>query len=62
MPLYGPPMMQLLIPRAHLVWIERCGHLPMIERPAIYHRLLRLFLTTDGAHEQTQSLWLPFVD
>jgi len=68
MPQYGPPIMQLLIPRAHLVWIERCGHLPMIERPAIYHRLLRLFLTANGSQDQDQdhgknhTLWLPFLD
>ncbi|WP_129633358.1 alpha/beta fold hydrolase [Candidatus Oscillochloris fontis] len=33
-----------MIPTCRLVWIERCGHLPMIERPDVYHSLLAEFL------------------
>lgn len=44
MPPAGTPFAAQLVPNCRLVWIERCGHLPMIERPAIYHRLLRTFL------------------
>jgi pimeloyl-ACP methyl ester carboxylesterase len=44
MPTVGTPYLASLIPDQRLHWIERCGHLPMLERPAIYHRLLRQFL------------------
>lgn len=44
MPPPGAPEVARLIPNCRLSWIERCGHLPMIERPAIYHRLLTEFL------------------
>jgi pimeloyl-ACP methyl ester carboxylesterase len=44
MPSPGVPEVARLVPNCRLVWIERCGHLPMIERPAIYHRLLHEFL------------------
>lgn len=44
MPEYGPPMVAKLIPGSRMVWIENCGHLPMIERPQTYHRVIRSFL------------------
>ncbi len=47
MPLYGPPLVAKRISTGRIVWIERCGHLPMMERPAIYHRILQEFLTND---------------
>ncbi len=44
MPTTGTPKVAELIPQSRLVWIERCGHLPMIERPDVYHSLLADFL------------------
>jgi pimeloyl-ACP methyl ester carboxylesterase len=44
MPPAGTPVAAKLIPGARLEWIERCGHLPMIERPEEYLRVLRGFL------------------
>ncbi len=44
MPDYGPPTVARYIPNSRLHWIENCGHLPMIERPQMYHHLLRQFL------------------
>jgi pimeloyl-ACP methyl ester carboxylesterase len=44
MPTAGTPTVANLISGSRLVWIERCGHLPMIERPEEYHRLLADFL------------------
>ncbi|WP_129670588.1 alpha/beta fold hydrolase [Candidatus Chloroploca sp. Khr17] len=44
MPPSGTPEVARLIADSRLVWIERCGHLPMIERPKVYHRVLREFL------------------
>lgn len=32
------------VPDCHVRWIEECGHLPMVEKPAEYHALLRDFL------------------
>ncbi|NTU85159.1 MAG: alpha/beta hydrolase [Chloroflexales bacterium] len=46
MPPPGTPEVARLVPDSRLAWIERCGHLPMIERPDVYHRLLREFLDT----------------
>lgn len=45
MPAYGPPTLARLIPDSSLHWIENCGHIPMIERPHIYHQILHDFLT-----------------
>jgi pimeloyl-ACP methyl ester carboxylesterase len=50
MPPAGTPEVARLIPGSRLVWIERCGHLPMIERPEVYHARLRSFL--DGPPPQ----------
>lgn len=47
MPDYGPPMVADLLPDSRMFWIENCGHLPMIERPQMYHWLLRQFLTSE---------------
>lgn len=44
MPPSGTPEVARLAPNSRLVWIERCGHLPMVERPDEYHRLVREFL------------------
>jgi pimeloyl-ACP methyl ester carboxylesterase len=46
MPPRGTPEVARLIPDSRLVWIERCGHLPMVERPDEYHSALRAFLDT----------------
>lgn len=35
------------LPESHLVWMEDCGHVPMIERPHIYNCLLRHFIEGD---------------
>jgi pimeloyl-ACP methyl ester carboxylesterase len=32
------------LPRARLDVIKRCGHLPMVEKPETFHRLLYDFL------------------
>lgn len=45
MPPSGVPIVAQLIPKCRLEWIEHCGHLPMIERPSVYHKLIRSFLT-----------------
>jgi pimeloyl-ACP methyl ester carboxylesterase len=50
MPPSGTPFVAELVPDCRLHWIERCGHLPMIERPQIYHRLLRRFLDQELPH------------
>jgi pimeloyl-ACP methyl ester carboxylesterase len=44
MPPRGTPEVARLVPDSRLLWIERCGHLPMIERPDEYHAALRDFL------------------
>lgn len=36
-----------LVPHCRLVWIDHCGHLPMIEQPEEYHQLVRQFLTEE---------------
>ncbi len=44
MPAYGPPTVANLIRNSRLAWIDSCGHLPMVERPQVYHHILREFL------------------
>jgi pimeloyl-ACP methyl ester carboxylesterase len=44
MPPAGTPEVARLIPDSRLVWLERCGHLPMIEHPERYHQIMRTFL------------------
>jgi pimeloyl-ACP methyl ester carboxylesterase len=34
-----------LLPHAELTWVEHCGHVPMMEHPAEFNRLLKIFLT-----------------
>lgn len=34
-----------LVPENRLVWIDNCGHLPMIEQAEEYHHIVRNFLT-----------------
>lgn len=47
MPGYGASLVAQRIPQSRLAWIERCGHLPMAERPTVYHQLLQEFLHHD---------------
>lgn len=44
MPPPGVEVVAQLIPGCELIWIDQCGHIPMIEQRAEYHRLLRAFL------------------
>lgn len=44
MPPAGVPVVARLVPDCRLVWIERCGHVPMVEKPEEYHQLVRTFL------------------
>lgn len=50
MPIHGPPHIAKKVPGGQIIWIEECGHLPMIERPDVYHTLVRSFL--NGGHPQ----------
>lgn len=43
MPQYGVVAVQQRIPDCQLVWIDQCGHVPMIEKPDEYHRILHQF-------------------
>jgi pimeloyl-ACP methyl ester carboxylesterase len=36
------------IPNSRLVIFDRCGHVPMAERPVRFNRLLESFLAEDG--------------
>jgi pimeloyl-ACP methyl ester carboxylesterase len=44
MPPAGAPEVARLIPDSRLFWIEKCGHLPMIEHPEQYNQIVRDFL------------------
>jgi pimeloyl-ACP methyl ester carboxylesterase len=44
MPPSGAPEVARLIPDSRLFWIDKCGHLPMIEHPEQYNRIVRDFL------------------
>jgi pimeloyl-ACP methyl ester carboxylesterase len=44
MPPAGAPEVVRLIPDSRLFWLEKCGHLPMIEHPERYNQLVREFL------------------
>ncbi len=50
MPPAGTPRVAELLPNSRLIWIERCGHLPMIERPVLYQRVLDQFLQDKELH------------
>ena len=43
-PLSHGEFLRTIMPRARLDVIERCGHLPMVEKPETFHRLLYDFL------------------
>lgn len=44
MPQYGVPTLKQIIPDCRLVWIDHCGHLPMLEKPTEYHQVVQEFL------------------
>ena len=47
-PLQRGEALRTALPRARLDVIERCGHLPMVEKPETFHRLLDGFLMGVG--------------
>lgn len=48
-------MFRDLMPRAELKWIDRCGHAPMMERPALFARHLNEFLSQPDAETPTEK-------
>jgi pimeloyl-ACP methyl ester carboxylesterase len=59
MPRHGPATVSQLIPNSRLVWIEQCGHLPMVERPDVYHWIVRDFLFKDLPEHVGQPTYHP---
>src|SRR5262249_13309600 len=49
-PLQHGEALRSALPRARLDVLERCGHLPMVEKPETFHRLLYDFLV--GVEEE----------
>jgi pimeloyl-ACP methyl ester carboxylesterase len=49
-PLYHGEVLRAALPHARLDVIDRCGHLPMVEKPETFHRLLYDFLV--GVEEE----------
>lgn len=45
MPTSGVEVAARMMPNCRLAWIDRCGHVPMVEQPIAYHQALRDFLT-----------------
>jgi proline iminopeptidase len=43
---FVPYEIKLLLPGASLFWIERCGHFPMFEQPALLNRTLHTVLSS----------------
>jgi pimeloyl-ACP methyl ester carboxylesterase len=52
MPPYGVAVVEQLVPDCRLVWIDQCGHVPMLEKPDQYHQLVRAFLLGTDEPEQ----------
>lgn len=50
MPTSGTPFVAALIPDSRLIWIDHCGHLPMIEQPEEYNRVVCEFLNGAQIH------------
>jgi pimeloyl-ACP methyl ester carboxylesterase len=46
---------QHTIPRCEVRWIERCGHLPMVEKPDEYVSTLEGFLFNQEGHEEHED-------
>jgi len=45
---------QALIPQAELFLLPRCGHAPMLERPAAFNAVLAGWLLTTGLARESQ--------
>ncbi|MCG8346541.1 MAG: alpha/beta hydrolase [Chloroflexales bacterium] len=49
MPPSGTEIAAQITPNCRLAWIDRCGHVPMVEQPEAYHQALRDFLSQANA-------------
>jgi pimeloyl-ACP methyl ester carboxylesterase len=49
-PLHHGEALRAALPHARLDVLDRCGHLPMVEKPETFHRLLYDFLV--GVEEE----------